>query len=317
MASQIAYFYLIFGAIKMKHTVKGLREQFKAVGKFHTPPELALMLRSYIPDEPKSAYDPTCGAGALLSVFGDDVAKYGQDIDKEALDDATLLPNFHGHLGDVLTEPAWLDKRFPAIVANPPFSIKWVPMLDERFVTAPTIPTQSRADYAFLLHILHMLDDNGTAAVLSFPGVLYRGQREEKIRAWLVETNVIDRVVHVPGDTFVDTGIATAVMVLKKGRQDNAPIAFEDAELELEKLVPIDDVRANNYNLSVSQYVQAAIPDKPSVDPWELERQSRMEICGNLRRDIEFSKAVARIEGWAITPFINDLQAVLDEFKAA
>ncbi|OFV51268.1 N-6 DNA methylase [Oligella sp. HMSC09E12] len=300
----------------MKHTIKSLREQFKAVGKFHTPPELALMLRSYIPDKPNSVYDPTCGAGALLSVFGDDVIKYGQDIDADALADAELLPNFNGYLGDVLTDPAWLDKRFSAIVANPPFSIEWQPKLDERFISAPTIPTASRADYAFLLHILHMLDDNGTAVVLSFPGVLYRGNREAKIRAWLVETNVIDRVVHVPANTFIDTPIATAVMVLKKGRQDNAPIAFEDTELGLEKLVPIDDVRANDYTLSVSQYVQAAIPDKPSVDPWELEQQSRMAICGKLRSDIEFSKAVARIEGWAITPFINDLQAVLDEATA-
>lgn len=301
----------------MKHTIKSLRERFKAVGKFHTPPELALMLRSYIPDTPDSVYDPTCGAGALLSVFGDDVIKYGQDIDAEALADAELLPNFNGYLGDVLTDPAWLDKRFSAIVANPPFSIKWQPKLDERFISAPTIPTASRADYAFLLHILHMLDDNGTAVVLSFPGVLYRGNREAKIRAWLVETNVIDRIVHVPGNTFVDTEIATAVIVLKKGRPGNAPIAFEDTELGLEKLVPIDDVRANDYTLSVSQYVQAAIPEKPSVDPWALEQQSRMAICGKLRSDIEFSKAVARIEGWAITPFINDLQAVLDEFKAA
>lgn len=304
-------------ANEMKHTIKSLREQFKAVGKFHTPPELALMLRSYIPDKPNSVYDPTSGAGALLSVFGDDVIKYGQDIDAEALADAELLPNFNGYLGDVLTDPAWLDKRFSAIVANPPFSIEWTPRIDERFSNAPTIPTKSRADYAFLLHILHMLDDNGTAAVLSFPGVLYRGKREAQIRAWLVETNVIDRIVHVPGDTFVDTPIATAVIVLKKGRAADEPIIFEDSELKLERAVTIDDIRSNDYTLSVSSYVQAPEPDKPKVDPWVLEQQSRKAICGNLRRDIEFSKAVARIEGWAITPFINDLQAVLDEFKAA
>lgn len=300
------------------HTIKSLREQFKAVGKFHTPPELALMIRSYIPGEPDSVYDPTCGAGALLSVFPDHVKKFGEDIDEAALNDAKLIPNFTGCLTDVLAAPSFLDMEFPAIVANPPFSVEWTPKIDKRFSNAPTIPTKSRSDYAFLLHILYMLADGGTAAVLSFPGILYRGQREAQIRAWLVETNVIDRIVHVPGNTFVDTPIATAIVVLKKGRPDNAPIAFEDAELGLEKLVPIDDVRANDYTLSVSSYVQAPEPEKPNkTDPWVLEQQSRKAICGNLRRDIEFSKSVARIEGWAITPFINDLQAVLDEFKAA
>ena len=125
------------GGDGMTHTIKGLRAQFKAVGKFHTPPELALLLRSYIPGDPQAVYDPTCGAGSLLSVFPEGVEKFGQDIDQAALDDAAMLPNFHGHYGDVLTDPAWLDKRFPAIVANPPFSIKWEPTVDERFMSAP------------------------------------------------------------------------------------------------------------------------------------------------------------------------------------
>ena len=299
----------------MKHTIKGLREQFKATGKFHTPPELALMLRSYIPGEPDCVYDPTCGAGALLSVFPDHVKKFGEDIDEAALNDARLIPNFTGCLTDVLAAPAFLAMEFPAIVANPPFSIEWTPKIDERFSSAPTIPTKSRADYAFLLHILYMLADGGTAAVLSSPGALYRGKREAQIRAWLVETNVIDRIVHVPGDTFVDTPIATAVIVLKKGRAADEPIIFEDSELKLERAVTIDDIRSNDYTLSVSSYVQAPEPKKEAIDPWVLEQSARRAMCNQLGRDINFSKAVAEIEGWTINGFLDDLSNVINEFK--
>lgn len=304
------------GGDGMTHTIKGLRAQFKAVGKFHTPPELALLLRSYIPGDPQAVYDPTCGAGSLLSVFPESVEKFGQDIDQAALDDAAMLPNFHGHYGDVLTDPAWLDKRFPAIVANPPFSIKWEPTVDERFMSAPTAPTAGRADYAFLLHILHMLTDDGVAAVLSFPGVLYRGQREGALRAWMIESNWVDQVVHIPGDTFTDTSIPTAVMVLKKGRAPNAPIRFEDREHGIERMVPLDEVRGNGHNLSVSQYVQPPAPEKPPFDAWETEQAARRGICRKLRNDLQFSTQVAEFEGWSIAPFVDDLRGILDEFAA-
>lgn len=299
----------------MAHTIKGLRAQFKAVGKFHTPPELALMLRALIPGTPESVYDPTCGAGALLSVFPEGVAKFGQDIDGAALEDASLLPNFTGQLGDVLTDPAWVDRRFPAIVANPPFSIKWEPQADERFMYAPTVPTSGRADYAFLLHILHMLADDGVAAVLSFPGVLYRGQREGTIRAWMVETNVIDQVILIPGDTFVDTSIATAILVLRKNRAPGEPIKFEDREHLIERFVPVGEVRANDYNLSVSQYVQPPVKEVPPFDAWGTEQTARAGMCKKLRADIQFSVAVAGLEGWPVAPFISSLRAVLDEFR--
>lgn len=299
----------------MTHTIKGLRAQFKAVGKFHTPPELALMLRSFIPGEPETVYDPTCGAGALLSVFPDHVRKFGQDIDSEALEDAELLPNFTGALGDVLAEPAWIDERFPAIVANPPFSIKWEPTVDERFMTAPAVPTAGRADYAFLIHVLHMLAEGGTAAVLSFPGVLYRGQREWTLRAWMVEQGWIDQVVHVPGGTFTDTTIATAVLVLKKGREVDAPIRFYDSELDLEEMVPVDQIRANDYNLGVSQYVQAPVVEGPPFDAWAVEQQARRNMCRQLRGDIAFSAQVADMEGWPLQPYLADLRSVIDQYE--
>lgn len=299
----------------MTHTIKGLRAQFKAVGKFHTPPELALLLRSFIPGEPESVYDPTCGAGALLSVFPEGTAKFGQDIDAAALEDAAELPNFTGHLGDVLTAPAWLDRKFPAIVANPPFSIRWEPQADERFMYAPTVPTASRADFAFLIHILHMLEDGGTAAVLSFPGILYRGGREGAIREWMVRENVVDQVVKIPGDTFTDTSIATALLILKKGRADTS-IRFEDREHGIERAVEFDEIQADGFGLSVERYVQPVKPVVPEVDPFELEAAARRGLIRKLRAELKMSAFVARMgHGPDFPRFCDELHAVIDEYK--
>lgn len=300
----------------MTHTIKGLRAQFKAVGKFHTPPELALFLRSLIPGEPSRVYDPTCGAGALLSVFPEETEKYGQDIDEAALADAELLPNFHGHLGDVLADPAWVNERFEAIVANPPFSIRWEPRVDERFLFTPEIPTASRADYAFILHIVHMLAEGGTAAVLSFPGVLYRGGREGKIRRWLVEEGLVERVLHIPGDRFTDTSIATCVLVLRKGRDVGAPIVFEDTETGAVAEVPVEQVAANDFGLSVGQYAVLPEPEREPVDPAELEGLARANALRKVRAEIQVSLLVAELEGWDVSPFLDDLAGVVDEFRS-
>ncbi|MBM7796866.1 HsdM family class I SAM-dependent methyltransferase [Pseudoglutamicibacter cumminsii] len=299
----------------MTHSLKTLRAQFRAVGKFHTPPELALKLRSYIPDTPAAVYDPTCGAGALLSVFPDTTEKYGQDIDQAALEDAAAIPGMRTAHGDVLTHPAWLDQRFDAIVANPPFSIRWEPRTDERFESAPTIPTQSRADYAFLLHILHMLTDTGTAAVLSFPGVLYRGAREAKLRAWMVEQGWIHRVVRVPGDTFEDTAIETAILILRKSPAATEVI-FEDLETGDTHTATLDDIRAQDYILSPRTYIPAPVDDTPPVDPWELEQAARRNTVRQLRDQIGMSRMVAAIERWPIEPFLDDLDTVLVEARA-
>ena len=297
------------------HTIKGLRQEFKARGKFHTPPELAQFLRQLIPGEPTSVYDPTCGAGSLLSAFPDGVAKYGQDIDAAAVADAETIPGFHGHVGDVFTDPAWIDRKFDAIVANPPFSTVWEPTVDERFFEAPTVPTKGRADFAFLLHILWMLAPGGTAAVLQFPGIAYRGGREQKIRAWMTSLNVIDQVIAIPGDTFTDTSISTLCLVIRKGRTGDT-IRFADREHGIERDVPIAEVEGNDWSWSVTQYVQPPQSDVDPIDPWALEQQARAKACRDLRAHIAISRVVAGIEEWPLNPFIDDLQAIIDEAKA-
>lgn len=298
-----------------RHSIKGIRSEFKRQGKFHTPPELAKFLHDLIPAGARDVYDPTCGAGSLLSQFPDETPKFGQDIDEEALADAEQVPGMHTFFGDVLTEPAWSDRRFHAIVANPPFSIKWEPNeFDERFSVAPTAPSPSRADYAFLLHILHMLADDGTAAVLAFPGVLYRGHREGAIRRWMVEQNYIDRVISIPGDTFIDTSIQTACLVLRKNRGVDEPVVFEDREHGIERAVSRSEIEAAAFTLSVSSYVQMPEEEKPAVDPHALEMKAEDDVVRILRAHIGFTEQVSELEGRDYTsPFLNRIESVLWE----
>ena len=296
------------------YNLKSIKEQFKNSGVFYTPPELAEWLKSLLPANPKNVYDPTCGRGALLSVFDDSVEKYGQDIDCAAVKDASkYLINFHGASGDVLTKSKFADIRFDAIVANPPFSVKWEPRTDDYFALAPTVPTQSKADFAFLIHILHMLADDGTAAVINFPGIAYRGGREQIIRKWMIENNWIDSVIHIPSNTFTDTAISTICLVLKKNRTIQT-VRFIDRENQLEREVSVSEIAEKDFTLSVSSYLQ---PKRivEVVDPVELEKLARRNAIRKLKNEIEFSRMVATIEGWDWSNFIDELQNVLNEYK--
>ena len=154
-----------------EYNLKSIKQQFKEKGIFYTPYELAQTLKSYITFSTKSVYDPTCGDGGLLNVFDDNVKKYGQEVNYQQLEVAKIkLKNFEGFCGDTLKNPAFMDKKFDCILANPPFSIKWEPpKSDIRFDAAPAMAPPSKADYAFILHILHYLSDDGKACVLEFP----------------------------------------------------------------------------------------------------------------------------------------------------
>src|SRR5574344_2114899 len=218
------------------YNIKSIKEEFKAKGIFYTTNELALLIKSFVDIETDEVYDPTCGNGSLLSVFDDDVKKYGQEINNHQLEEAkNKLKNFYGYCGDTLKDPAFNDKKFKCIVANPPFSIAWEPPIlngvftDDRFRLAPALPQKSKADYAFILHILHYLANDGIAVVLNFPGILYRGNSEGKIRKWIVEQNYIDKVVLIPGKTVVDTTIETALIVFRKNNT-TTDIEFIDTE---------------------------------------------------------------------------------------
>lgn len=293
-------------------SIKNIRQEFKNNGIFYTPLALSERLKSYVDIEPESVYDPTCGAGNLLSVFHENVKKYGQELDAEQL--ALIeLPNFTGYAGDTLADDKFKGIQFDCIVANPPFSVKWEPdtLVDDiRFRDCPVLPPPSKADWAFMLHILHHLSDNGVAVVLEFPGILYRGQREGKVRRWFVENNYIDRVVNIPGNTFEDTSIATCVVALKKNRA-TTDITFEDGERI--ETVPYSAVEENDFNLSVNTYLPDII-EREEIDPAVLENEARRLFLERLRKELDFDKMVCEMEGISIQPFITSIRAVLREY---
>lgn len=231
----------------------------KSGGEFFTPQEVSEVLARITvmgKTEVNKVYDPAAGSGSLLLQFAKVLGKknvrqgfFGQEINLTTYNLARINMFLHdinyekfdiAH-GDTLTDPKhWGEEPFEAIVSNPPYSIRWDgdanPLLinDERFSPAGVLAPKSRADMAFVMHILSWLAVNGTAAIVSFPGVLYRGGAEKKIRKYLIDNNYIDAIIQLPPDLFFGTTIATAIMVLKKSKKTN-DVLFVDASAEFKR----------------------------------------------------------------------------------
>jgi type I restriction enzyme M protein len=234
--------------------------------------------------------------------------------------------------GDTLLNPAHeADEPFEAIVSNPPYSTRWEgdsnPILinDERFAPAGVLAPKSKADLAFTMHMLSWLAVNGTAAIVEFPGVLYRGGAEQKIRRYLVDNNYVDTVIQLPPDLFFGTGIATCVIVLKKSKRDNA-VLFIDASAQFvrtgnknrltdanqqaildavtsrtdadhfARLVEAADIANNGYNLSVSSYVEQA-DTREAVDITELNAEIARIVARQHELRTAIDAIVADLEG--------------------
>lgn len=282
----------------------------KSGGEFFTPQEVSELLAEITvvgKTSVNKVYDPACGSGSLLLKFAKVLGKenvrqgfYGQEVNITTYNLCRINMFLHdinfekfniGH-GDTLMDPMhWDDEPFDAIVSNPPYSIKWDgdanPLLinDPRFSPAGVLAPKSKADLAFTMHILSWLATSGTAAIVEFPGVLYRGGAEQKIRKYLIDNNYVDAVIQLPPDLFFGTSIATCIIILKKSKKDNATlfidaskefvrsgnknklsdtnrkkildafIAREDADY-FAKLVPNADIEANAYNVAISSYVE-------------------------------------------------------------
>ena len=248
----------------------------KSGGEFFTPQEVSGLLARITlvgKKEVNKVYDPACGSGSMLlkfsKILGEEKVRlgyFGQEINITTYNLARINMFLHGinynkfdiaH-GDTLANPQhWDDEPFEAIVSNPPYSIKWEgdsnPILinDPRFSPAGVLAPKSKADLAFTMHMLSWLATNGTAAIVEFPGVLYRGGAEQKIRKYLIENNFIDAVIQLPPDLFFGTTIATCIMVLKKSKTDSN-ILFIDASKEFvrggnkNKLTTYEDDENNN-----------------------------------------------------------------------
>ena len=283
----------------------------KSGGEFFTPAdisELLTRLGTVGKTRINKVYDPACGSGSLLlkaeKVLGKEAVTngfYGQEINITTYNLCRInmflhdigFDKFDIACDDTLTSPQhWDDEPFELIVSNPPYSIKWAgdsnPLLinDPRYAPAGVLAPKSKADMAFIMHSLSWLAPNGTAAIVCFPGIMYRGGAEKKIRKYLVDNNFVDCIIQLPSNLFFGTSIATCIMVLKKGKADNTTI-FIDATKEcikvtnnnrltednLQKIVSAfarreeikhfshvanyEEIAENDYNLSVSTYVEA------------------------------------------------------------
>ena len=307
----------------MSYSIRSIKKEFAERGVFYTDARLAQLLADEVSKygEVRQVYDPTCGAGNLLAAFGDDVEKYGQEINAEQAEVARQrLTNAHIATGDTLVEPAFSEMKFSHIVANYPFSIKWQPAADMRWMGAPCLPPPSKADYAFIMHIISMMAPDGVAATLNFPGILYRGAREGKIREWLVRRNLIDSVAIIERGYFEDTNIETALIIFKMQRDDTS-IRFADHASGREYTASFKEVESNGFNLSPSSYIVVEDEREP-IDPLAVEMTARAEALRYLNAQLGFSKhsiAVHELLGLPPLPplseFINDIIKLTEQYK--
>ena len=322
----------------------------KSGGEFFTPAdvsELLTRLGTVGKKEINKVYDPACGSGSLLlkaeKVLGRDAVRngfFGQEINITTYNLCRInmflhdieFDKFDIACEDTLTNPRhWDDEPFELIVSNPPYSIKWAgdenPLLinDPRFAPAGVLAPKSKADLAFIMHSLAWLASNGTAAIVCFPGIMYRGGAEQKIRKYLVDNNFIDCIIQLPSNLFFGTSIATCIMVLKKGKTDNK-VLFIDASSECVKvtnnnkltpeninkivdtfaqrteeahfshLAEYSEVQENDYNLSVSTYVEAK-DTREKIDIVKLNAEIAQIVARENELRAAIDQIVAEIEG--------------------
>ena len=277
----------------------------KKAGEFYTPQEVSKILAKLVTvgkTRLKSVYDATCGSGSLLLRVAKEVEDvsnfYGQELNRTTYNLARMNMIMHDvhyrkfdiKQEDTLEHPQHLEHRFEAIVANPPFSANWsanpLHLNDDRFSQYGKLAPSSKADFAFIQHMIYHLDDNGTMAIVLPHGVLFRGASEGHIRQYLIEDrNYLDAVIGLPSNIFYGTSIPTCILVFKKCREHSDNILFIDASNDYEKaknqnyltneniekiidtyanrkeiekyshLASMDEIKENDYNLNIPRYV--------------------------------------------------------------
>ena len=321
----------------------------KSGGEFFTPQEVSeLLTRMAVAGktEVNKVYDPACGSGSLLlkaaKILGKDNVRqgfFGQEINLTTYNLCRINMFLHdidydkfdiAHEDTLVNPQHWDDEPFEVIVSNPPYSIKWEgddnPVLinDHRFSPAGVLAPKSKADLAFIMHSLAWLATNGTAAIVCFPGIMYRGGAEKKIRQYLIDNNFIDCIIQLPSNLFYGTSIATCIIVLKKSKADNRTL-FIDASAECIKVtnnnklteenirrivdefvsradvdhfarcVPYEEVAQNEYNLSVSTYVQPE-DTREVIDIVKLNAEIEQIVAREQVLRDEIAKIIGEIE---------------------
>ena len=321
----------------------------KSGGEFFTPQEVSELLTRLAvvgKTEVNKVYDPACGSGSLLlkaaKILGKENVRqgfFGQEINLTTYNLCRINMFLHdidfdkfniAHEDTLISPQHWDEEPFEVIVSNPPYSIKWEgddnPVLinDPRFSPAGVLAPKSKADLAFIMHSLAWLATNGTAAIVCFPGIMYRGGAEKKIRQYLIDNNFIDCIIQLPGNMFFGTSIATCIMVLKKSKAENKTL-FVDASKEFVKvtnnnkltedniakivasfvdredkdyfcrLVPNDEIATQDYNLSVSTYVEQE-DTREKIDIVKLNAEIKEIVAREQVLRDEIDKIIAEIE---------------------
>jgi type I restriction enzyme M protein len=284
----------------------------KKAGEFYTPQEVSMVLAKLVTTgkkKLKSVYDPTCGSGSLLLRVAKEVEEvnnfYGQELNRTTYNLARMNMILHGvhyrkfdiKQEDTLEHPQHIEHRFEAIVANPPFSAKWSAnqlfMSDDRFSQYGKLAPGSKADFAFVQHMVHHIADNGVMALVLPHGALFRSGAEQHIRKYLIEDrNYLDAVIGLPANLFYGTPIPTSILVFKKCRENPEDVLFIDSsnhfergtqnillEEHIEKIVntykerqvvdkysylaPLKEIHENEYNLNIPRYVNTFVEEEP------------------------------------------------------
>ena len=322
----------------------------KSGGEYFTPQEVSELLTRLTvvgKTQVNKVYDPACGSGSLLLKFAKILGKenvrqgfYGQEINLTTYNLCRInmflhdidFDKFNIACEDTLISPQhWDDEPFEAIVSNPPYSTKWAgddnPLLinDTRFSPAGVLAPKSKADLAFVMHSLSWLSTNGTAAIVCFPGIFYRGGAGQKIRKYLVDNNFIDCIIQLPDNLFFGTSIATCIMVLKKSKNENSTL-FIDATAECKKvtnnnklrdkniknilkmftdradiahkarLVQNSEIAENDYNLSVSTYIEKE-DTRQATDIKSLNKEIAEIVAREQKLREEIDRIIGEIEG--------------------
>lgn len=324
----------------------------KSGGEFFTPQSVSELLAKITvigKKEINKIYDPACGSGALLLRFAKlkDITirngYYGQEINHTTYNLSRMNMFLHNirydkfniaHGNTLLNPMHWNDEPFEAIVSNPPYSVNWegdansLLINDERFSPAGILAPKSKGDFAFIMHALSWLSATGTAAIVCFPGIFYRGGAEQKIRKYLVDNNYIDAVIALPDNLFFGTTVATCILVMKKNKKDSK-VLFVDARKEFVKdgknnklsdgdinnildyyknrcshdhisqLVGNEEIGNNKYNLSVNRYVSAEdTTEKIDINELNVEIEKIVARQSKLREEI--NKIVTNLQGGSI-----------------
>jgi len=302
----------------------------KKAGEFYTPQQVSKLLAKLVTagkKKLKTVYDPTCGSGSLLLRIAKEAEVsefYGQELNRTTFNLARMNMILHGvhytrfnlKQEDTLERPQHIDKKFEAVVANPPFSANWSAnplfMNDERFGDYGKLAPSSKADFAFVQHMIHHLAENGTMAVVLPHGVLFRGAAEGHIREYLIKNrNYLDAVIGLPANIFYGTSIPTCILVFKKCRENPDDTIFIDAsqyfdkqknqnilrDEDIERIITtfkerktqdkysyvaiLKEIEENDYNLNIPRYVDT-FEEEPEIDLKAVSKELR-----NLEKDMD------------------------------